>query len=194
MPERMDARQIPSPQYIVIKLPPPVLLLALIAIGMSSCLGPSRTPKKGIASPGSNPETKTPPVQAPEPNNSFTSRDEYWSQAMKRYKPPAGMDNRPSVIDSPVQDALVTSDMPAPAQPEVNAPTPPPASTLPAPTEKPAPKQNIADIPFATRVEGMRGMVKSPFDPTGKPIDVRDFSPGQMVRCPYTKKIFRVPP
>ena len=46
--------------------------------------------------------------------------------------------------------------------------------------------------PYADPVPGKYGRVYSPFA-KGKEIDVADFSPGTLVRCPYTQKIFRVP-
>ena len=46
--------------------------------------------------------------------------------------------------------------------------------------------------PYADPVPGKYGRVFSPFA-KGKEIDVADFSPGTLVRCPYTQKIFRVP-
>ncbi|MDP1589752.1 MAG: hypothetical protein Q8M07_18510, partial [Prosthecobacter sp.] len=64
----------------------------------------------------------------------------------------------------------------------------PPGST-PPPTTPPAP----TEIPYATRIAGKPAVVKSPFDPNGQAIDVRDFQSGQKARCPYTGKIFRVP-
>lgn len=48
------------------------------------------------------------------------------------------------------------------------------------------------DRPYADPVPGKYGRVYSPFA-RGKEIDVADFSPGTLVRCPYTQKIFRVP-
>jgi hypothetical protein len=78
--------------------------------------------------------------------------------------------------------------------------TPPPAVSTTPPASKPAVggvparELNPADIPFATWAPGKRGVVKSPFDPDGRLIDVRDFNPGQLSQCPYSGKIFRVPP
>jgi hypothetical protein len=51
----------------------------------------------------------------------------------------------------------------------------------------------VAEIPYATRITNKPGFVKSPFDPNGQAIDVRDFQSGQKARCPYTGKVFRVP-
>ena len=48
------------------------------------------------------------------------------------------------------------------------------------------------DRPYANPVPGKYGRVYSPFAKE-KEIDVSDFPPGTLVRCPYTQKIFRVP-
>ncbi len=46
--------------------------------------------------------------------------------------------------------------------------------------------------PYADPVPGKYGRVYSPFA-KGKEVDVTEFPPGTLVRCPYTQKIFRVP-
>jgi hypothetical protein len=69
----------------------------------------------------------------------------------------------------------------------------PPGSTPPTTTAPPTPPPAPTEIPYATRIAGKPGFVKSPFDPNGQAIDVRDFQSGQKARCPYTGKIFRVP-
>ena len=46
--------------------------------------------------------------------------------------------------------------------------------------------------PYADPVPGKYGRVYSPFA-KGKEVDVTEFTPGTLVRCPYTQKIFRVP-
>ncbi|MFC5458060.1 hypothetical protein [Prosthecobacter fluviatilis] len=68
------------------------------------------------------------------------------------------------------------------------------AATEPALNAAHAKDLNPADIPYATWAPGKRGVVKSPFDPSGRLIDVRDFNAGQLSQCPYTGKVFRVPP
>ncbi|MFP6874526.1 MAG: hypothetical protein VCA55_13580 [Verrucomicrobiales bacterium] len=46
--------------------------------------------------------------------------------------------------------------------------------------------------PYADPVPGKYGRVYSPFA-KGKEVDVSEFPPGTLVRCPYTQKIFKVP-
>ncbi len=101
-----------------------------------------------------------------------------------------------AAVQPPNPNAPVTGD-------NVTAPTttgdttaPPPVTVTPpgnSPPVSPAPAPAAAEIPFATRITGKPGFVKSPFDPNGQAIDVRDFQSGQKAKCPYTGKIFRVP-
>lgn len=98
---------------------------------------------------------------------------------------------------NPNDPAAATVQPPAPTVPPVGAApttTPPttagtPPTTPPAPTPAPAPSPN--SYPTATRTKP--GFVKSPFDPLGREIDVREMRSGQKARCPYTQKIFLVP-
>lgn len=108
---------------------------------------------------------------------------------MKRYAPPV-MGNQPAAIDlaEPGTTSPGTALTPPPTVPTKTAVSTPATGTAPAQELKPA------DIPYATWAPGKRGVVKSPFDPSGRLIDVRDFNAGQMSQCPYTGKIFRVPP
>ena len=74
----------------------------------------------------------------------------------------------------------------APPAPVAEAPAPAPA---PKPAPKPAPSE---EIPYATPVPGQPGKVYSPFH-NGGYVEVSDMPSGSKARCPYTKKIFRVP-
>ena len=70
---------------------------------------------------------------------------------------------------------------------------PPTESEKPAPEPEPKPKPQVAeDIPYATLVPGQDGKVYSPFH-NGGYVDVSGMPSGSKARCPYTKKIFRVP-
>ncbi len=90
---------------------------------------------------------------------------------------------QPIDTNAPVTGGAVTPPVPDGAPPTV--PVAPPTTPPPAPAP--------AEVPFAIRITGKPGYVKSPFDPSGQAIDVRDFHSGQKARCPYTGKVFRVP-
>lgn len=120
------------------------------------------------------------------------------SESQTRYfegtpPPPPGSGDPAAVLTPEPGAPPVTTVVPPPVTTVVPPPVTtvvPPPTTTPAPTPAPAP---AADIPFATRMPGKPGFVKSPFDPNGQAIDVRDFQSGQKARCPYTGKIFKVP-
>lgn len=99
-----------------------------------------------------------------------------------------------AAVQPPDPNAPVTGDNVTPPPTTDNTTAPPPVSvTPPGSTQPPAAPAAPAEIPYATRITGKPGFVKSPFDPNGQAIDVRDFQSGQKARCPYTGKIFRVP-
>lgn len=71
------------------------------------------------------------------------------------------------------------------------------ADTTPKPKEQPTPKPAAAsgvDIPYGTSVPGRPGLVTSPYAGKLQLVDVTGLSPGQEVKCPYSGKLFRVPP
>ncbi len=185
-----------SPRNVFTNQPLPLMkpllnawLFGLTAVATMSCQGPnpSPTPAKVSAKPAAG-DAKPAVVVDP-----AAERDAYWGLAMKRYKP---MDTKgsTSVADEvPESETPPTIGAAATPPPAVATTTvAPPVSTAPPATKPPA--LVPASIPFATRIPGKLGLVKSPYDPTGQSIDVRDFATGQMARCPYSGKIFRVPP
>lgn len=122
---------------------------------------------------------------------------------------------------TPSQQRSVTVPAPKPQAKSPPAPsrvaqTPKPkADTTPAPrkTETPkadstkktaaAPKTLVApkpaaaptvDIPYGNAVPGRPGLVTSPYAGKLQLVDVTGLSPGQEVKCPYSGKLFRVPP
>jgi hypothetical protein len=107
-----------------------------------------------------------------------------------------GADNPvPPVTDANDQVAAGGTDNPdnaAAGQQQAND-----ANTLrPKPWSQPAQTTQSATqtkYPVATAVPGKPGIVRSPYAPYAGDVDVREFSSGQQVRCPYTGKIFIVP-
>jgi len=164
-----------------------VLLICLTAAGTMSCKGPTPAPAQVVAKPAA---ADAKPVAVVDPEE---ARDAYWGMAMKRYKPVNSIGSTTAADEVPESETPPTIGTAATPTPAVATTTmTPPASTAP-PAAKP-PALVPTNIPFATRIPGKLGLVKSPYDPTGQSIDVRDFATGQMARCPYSGKIFRVPP
>lgn len=72
--------------------------------------------------------------------------------------------------------------------------TPVPRTASSQTTQLPASATTPArEIPIGTPVAGKPGFVTSPYKPTAGYVDVRGFSPGEQVKCPYSGKIFLVP-
>ncbi|WP_395747723.1 hypothetical protein [Prosthecobacter sp.] len=124
------------------------------------------------------------------------------SQEQTQYLNGVNLENsNPAVVQTPDPNAQVTGETVTPPPTTADNPAAPPPVSVTPPGSTPAPANPstppapapAADIPYATRITGKPGFVKSPFDPNGQAIDVRDFQSGQKARCPYTGKIFRVP-
>jgi hypothetical protein len=180
----------------VIRLFHSVALLSLTIIGLNSCAGPKKALSKSATPVGAGVDQKAassegaPPVAGGNPPpDPKAARDDYWNLAMQRYKPPAsGSQTALAELPEPSTPSTGTAVTPAPTVSTT------PSASKPAVSVTPAQDLNPADIPYATWAPGKRGVVKSPFDPSGRLIDVRDFNAGQMSQCPYTGKVFRVPP
>lgn len=66
--------------------------------------------------------------------------------------------------------------------PQANTQSTPPAAIKPA-----------TNYPMGIVIPGRKGFVKSPYAEYAEAVDVRGYTPGTAVRCPYTNKIFIVP-
>lgn len=85
----------------------------------------------------------------------------------------------------------VIEEAPAPKvelEPAVVKTTPP--VIPPAPVPPPA----TESIPYGASVPGRPGMVTSPFAQKQQLVDVNGMAPGEVVKDPYSGKLFRVPP
>jgi len=110
---------------------------------------------------------------------------------------------QPQAAPAPAPTPKVTQQAPAaPTKVAVNstpAPQPPPqpqAKPTPPPvvqqTPPPAPAQ--AELPFGVAIPGRAGFVNSPYAAKHQLVDVTGLPTGMEVKCPYTGKLFRVPP
>lgn len=124
------------------------------------------------------------------------SQNRYYEQgpapmrSSNTYDPPPSRpqsDGRPPRITMPVEE-------PAAAPQIANTPKPEPdvaskTNTLPPPS----PAKPATDLPYGTPVPGRDNMVNSPFADKTQLVDVSGMGPGQVVKCPYTGKLFKVP-
>lgn len=70
---------------------------------------------------------------------------------------------------------------------------PEPLPDVEAKPEPPKPVPTQETLAYGRPVPGKPGMVYSPYSPDAGYVDVRGIVPGTKVKCPYTKKLFRVP-
>lgn len=115
---------------------------------------------------------------------------------------------RPFLVPGSVSTTNVAASRPkAPAAPERPRTTPPAeansnvaAMTKPAPsaptTSAPAtaPSSAAPELPYGTAIAGRPGFVNSPYAAKHQLVDVTGLPVGMEVKCPYTGKLFRVPP
>lgn len=81
-----------------------------------------------------------------------------------------------------------------PAQPKPQNPSAA-ASPKPAPiSTSPAAKTESQETPFGAPIAGRPGFVNSPYAAKHQLVDVTGLPVGMEVKCPYTGKLFRVPP
>ena len=101
-------------------------------------------------------------------------------------------DSTTAQVQPPNPTAPVTPDNVTPPPPPTTPPEQPTTPTVtPPPPVVVKPPAPTASMPTASRTKA--GFVKSPFDPLGREIDVREMRSGQKARCPYTQKVFLVP-
>ncbi len=111
---------------------------------------------------------------------------------------------------APSQDSVVDDDrLPSPVRPRttpaapqkekmsVEEPNTAPQivkNDPPAAPPSPTPNTPPSDLPYGTAVPGRANMVNSPYAGKTQLVDVSGMGTGQTVKCPYTGKLFKVPP
>jgi hypothetical protein len=151
------------------------------------------TPAPAKVSPAPTPQPKPQPqLQVkPEPKPvapaMATAPPQPKAQAPQKSPAPAKPQPAPTVAANTPPSTPKPTPAPAPAkvEPKIEpktAPSPPPQTAA-------APK-----LPFGSPIPGRPGFVNSPFAERHQLVDVTGLTVGTEVKCPYTGKLFRVPP
>ena len=110
---------------------------------------------------------------------------------------------QPQAAPAPAPAPKMTQQAPAaPTKVAVNstpAPQPPPQPQVKPnpPVQKVAPPPTAevkTELPFGVAIPGRPGFVNSPYAAKHQLVDVTGLPTGMEVKCPYTGKLFRVPP
>lgn len=111
-------------------------------------------------------------------------------QSPRRSTKPKVASSKPKAVNKPQEEEeLVAQPRNPGTTPSKPAPSVAKNDTKPA---SPAAKPN--DLPYGTAVPGRSNMVNSPYASKTQLVDVAGMSPGQTVKCPYSGKLFKVPP
>ena len=118
----------------------------------------------------SAPSTPSPRYSAPKPSSS---------------KPKVAANNSRSTPRNDGPPASNASNQPAPSKPTPSV----------AEQKKPSsPSSKPSELPFGSVVPGRPNMVNSPYAGKSQLVDVAGMAAGQTVKCPYSGKLFKVPP
>ncbi|WP_395753479.1 hypothetical protein [Prosthecobacter sp.] len=123
--------------------------------------------------------------------NSYLGAPYASSSGSPRYIP-RSRPSTPSVVRN--QDAKIPVEEPShtPNITHSSPPvSPPPSSST---SSNGASGATTDSLPYGTAVPGRMNMVNSPFAGKTQLVDVSGMSAGQTVKCPYTGKLFKVPP
>jgi hypothetical protein len=105
-------------------------------------------------------------------------------------QPATGEPASPPADETPGETAPDDATMPVDAAPSEEDATMPDAAEAEAGKPTPAPDP----IPLGRRIANRPGFVNSPHAAPHQIVDVTGLPPGMEVTCPYTGKLFRVPP
>lgn len=149
------------------------------------------------SSPAPAPSTR-PTVKPQQPTPSIAAAPQPKPQVKPQPKPQSQPKTTPAPAPAAPKVAATPPTKPTPpiSQPKVTpTPAPEPKPQQPAPTVAAQPKpQAPAKLPFGSPIPGRPGFVNSPYAEKHQLVDVTGLNIGTEVKCPYTGKLFRVPP
>lgn len=131
------------------------------------------------------PQPPKPAVRAPAQQKSATPPD-----TAEALKPASQNKVEPKVATAPPAPAAPTTTAPGPGK--AKSPSPAPPSTSPIPSTPVVAK--VDELPYGDIIAGRPGFVHSPYAMKNQIVDVTGLRTGQEVKCPFTGKLFRVPP
>ncbi|WP_009959654.1 hypothetical protein [Verrucomicrobium spinosum] len=158
---------------------------------------PKATPETELVDRTRNaPATPEPPLARPKPSPAKTEDAKPAPLPLKDMAGPASGPSSNSVSASNQASGTSTNKGPSP-QSTAGGPANPsaPASpTSPAPASATAAPASAPEIPYGSPIQGRPGYVNSPYAAAHQLVDVTGLPVGMEVKCPYTGKLFRVPP
>jgi hypothetical protein len=126
--------------------------------------------------------------EAPAPKIASTPRREAPLRSSPPPSTPASANENLAALNKPATITPPSSPSAPPSQPKVDTA----ANTTPAPS---APSKPAApELPYGASISGRPGFVNSPYAAKHQLVDVTGLPVGMEVKCPYTGKLFRVPP
>lgn len=120
------------------------------------------------------------------PQNNYFNAPSSSSGGSTRYVP-RSKPSPPSRVHSP----RVKIPVEEPSHTPQLTDNPPPVSSTP---KTDSTTESAESLPYGTAIPGRMNMVNSPFAGKTQLVDVSGMSAGQTVKCPYSGKLFKVPP
>jgi len=136
-----------------------------------------------------NPTKQAPMAKKPEPKTSVKP-----SKPEATEKPTASPVQAPGSISTPKPAATPAPKPITPTAPKTISPAPQQKVETPKPAPSTSTQAGSNGVPYGTSIPGRPGLVNSPYAGKHQIVDVSGLQAGQEVKCPYSGRLFLVPP